>query len=427
MICPQCGYVNREDAKFCRECGNRLEIICPHCKNVNQPGNRFCDQCGLSLDVASPSTPLNVSFEGKLEKIQRYLPDGLTQKILSQKGEIEGERKQVTVMFCDIEGFTPLSERLGSERIYSIMNDVFDILIHGVHSYGGTVNKMTGDGIMALFGAPIAVEDAPQRAIRAALNIHQGMAKFNDRIKGESKLQPLKMRIGIHTGSVVVGTMGNDLRVEFTAVGDTVNLASRMEGLAEPGTTYVTEDTFKPTKERFRFEELGKRQVSGREAPVKVYQVIAPEARRMRFDVGALRRLTPFVGRQRELELLLSGLELAKTGKGQAYSIIGEAGVGKSRLLHEFREAIVREGVAFFEGQCLSYGRNLAYHPLIDILKLYFDIRDDDKNNQIRDKVKKSLKEISLNKNLLTGQKRIWQHINIQESLNLYDRCQKVR
>ena len=155
-------------------------------------------------------------------------------------------------MFCDMEGFTPLSEMLGIEEAYSIMDQVYEILIHKVHDYEGTVNEMTGDGIMALFGAPVALEDAPQRAIRSSLAIHREMAKFSDKLKQEKKdIPPVKMRIGIHTGPVVVGTLGNDLRVEFKAVGDTVNLASRMEGLAEPGTTYITEDTFKLTEGYF--------------------------------------------------------------------------------------------------------------------------------------------------------------------------------
>ncbi len=183
----------------------------------------------------------DLSIDEKLTKIQRYLPKGLTEKILSRKDRIEGERKQVTVMFCDMQGFTALSERLGPEEAYAIMGEVYEILIHKVHDYEGTVNEMTGDGIMALFGAPIALEDAPQRAIRSSLSIHREMAKFSDKMKQDSKaFPPLKMRIGIHTGPVVVGTLGNNLQVEFKAVGDTVNLASRMERLAEPGATYVT-------------------------------------------------------------------------------------------------------------------------------------------------------------------------------------------
>ena len=223
-------------------------MICPKCQFKNPEGAKLCNECGHNLIPASKAIPQVPSFDEKLEKIQRYLPEGLTEKILAQRDKIEGERKQVTVMFCDMEGFTALVERLGPEEVYSIMDQVYEILIHKVHDYEGTVNEMTGDGIMALFGAPIALEDAPQRALWSALSIHREIAKFNDQKKG---IMPITMRIGIHTGPVVVGTLGNDLRVEFKAVGDTVNLASRMEGLAESGTTYVTKQTFQLTEGLF--------------------------------------------------------------------------------------------------------------------------------------------------------------------------------
>ena len=188
---------------------------------------------------------------------------------------------------------------------------------------------------MALFGAPIALEDAPQRAIRSSLVIHREMAKFSETLRKEKGIPPILVRIGINTGPVVVGALGNDLRVQFTAVGDTINMAARMEQLAEPGTTYVTEATFKLAEGFFRFEALGERKLDGKKWPakVKVYQVIAPSTRRTRFDVSSERGLTRFVGRQRELELLLEGFERAKAGHGQAFSVMAEAGVGKSRLL----------------------------------------------------------------------------------------------
>ena len=407
MICPRCKNENPQEVKFCVQCGNRLEKICPQCGFKNSPTFKFCGDCGHNLTIPS-SSPKDLSFDEKIAKLQKYLPSGITEKILSQRDRIEGERRQVTVMFCAMKGFTPLSEKLGPEAMYAMMDEVYEILIHKVHEYEGTVNEMTGDGIMALFGAPIALEDAPQRAIRSALAIHREMTRFSDRMKqkysppplmgegeggGERKGEwaPIRMRIGIHTGPVVVGTLGNDLRVEFKAVGDTVNLASRMEGLAEPGTTYVSEDTFKLTEGFFRFEALGEKAIKGKEAQVKVYQVIAPSSRRTRFDVSAERGLTPFVGRERELELLLDGFERVKEGRGQAFSIMGEAGVGKSRLLYEFRKAITNEDVTFLEGKCLSYGRGTAYHPLIDILKSNFSVREDDGDFEIREKVKKGL------------------------------------
>ena len=214
MKCPECHFDNRKGAKFCIECGTKLEINCQNCGYLNPPGSKFCEECGSKLGLAAEQTPKDLSFDEKITMIQKYLPKGLTEKILSEKNRIEGERKQVTVMFCDLEGFTPLSEKLGIEGAFSIMDQVYEILIHKVHDYGGTVNEMTGDGIMALFGAPVAMEDAPQRAVRSAMAIHREMSKFSDKLNTEREdISSLKMRVGIHTGSVVVGTLGNDLRV----------------------------------------------------------------------------------------------------------------------------------------------------------------------------------------------------------------------
>ena len=397
MKCPKCQTENPELNKFCRQCGAKLSLPCPQCGAEVLPGDKFCGKCGHNLVTPSKPTPKDLSFEEKIDKIQRYLPKGLTEKILSQRDKIEGEHKQVTVMFCDMEGFTALSERLGPEEAYVIMDQVYEILIHKVHDYEGTVNEMTGDGIVALFGAPIALEDAPQRSIRSGLAIHREMTRFSDRIKQEREgIPPIKMRIGIHTGPVVVGTLGNDLRVEFKAVGDTVNLASRMEGLAEPGTTYVTEETFDLTEGFFRFEALGEKAIKGKEEPVRVYRVIAPSTRRTRFDVSAERGLTPFIGRERELELLLDGFERAKAGRGQAFSIMAEAGVGKSRLLYEFRKAVTNEDVTFLEGKCLSYSRGVTYHPIADLFKSNFDISEHDGDVRIKEKVRKGLKQLGV-------------------------------
>ncbi|MEJ2718240.1 MAG: adenylate/guanylate cyclase domain-containing protein, partial [Deltaproteobacteria bacterium] len=230
MECAGCHFENREGAKFCKKCGTKLEFLCPSCGHSCELDSAFCDECGHDLRGPKETLPQDLSFDEKLAKIQKYLPCGLTEKVLSQRDKIEGERRHVTVMFCDMVGFTPFVEKLGPEDAYALMDRVQEILIHKVHEYEGTVNQLTGDGLMALFGAPIALEDAPQRAIRSSLSIHREMTKFSEKIREESGFPAVKMRIGINTGPVVVGTVGNDLRVEFTAVGDTVNTASRMEG-----------------------------------------------------------------------------------------------------------------------------------------------------------------------------------------------------
>ena len=392
MLCPKCQFDNADGMNFCGKCGNRLELFCPQC-NFGNPGDYgFCGKCGFKLSHPSETVIRELSFDEKLAKIQKYLPKGLTDKILSQRDKIEGERKQVTVMFCDMEGFTQLSEKLGPEDAYVIMDKVYELLIHKVHEYDGTVNEMTGDGIMALFGAPIALEDAPQRAIRAAYAIHREMNRLNEGLEIEKSLPHVKMRIGIHTGPVVVGTLGNNLRVEFKAVGDTVNLASRMEGIAESGTTYVTEDTFKLTEGLFRFEALGELIIKGKKNTIRAYRVLAPSNVRTRFDVNAERGLTTFVGRQRELEILFDCLDRVRNGSGQAVSIVAEAGLGKSRLLYEFRKAVTNDNLTFLEGKCLSYSSNVAYHLYTDILKATFNIREGDNDSEIIERVKKGLK-----------------------------------
>jgi class 3 adenylate cyclase/tetratricopeptide (TPR) repeat protein len=383
MKCTQCQFENPDNAKFCIECGAPMEFHCPQCGAITPVTGKFCMECGHNLSGSAEKPTADISFDEKIRKIQKYLPEGITEKILSQRNRIEGES-------------TALSERLGPEEAYTVMDDVYELLIHKVHDYEGTVNEMTGDGIMALFGAPIALEDAPQRAIRSSLAVHREMVKFSDRLKLEKNISaPLKMRIGIHTGPVVVGTIGNDLRVEFKAVGDTVNLASRIENLAEPGTTYVTEATYKLTEGLFLFEALGKYAIKGKQDAVKTYQVIGPSTRRTRFDVSANRGLTSFVGRERELELLLDTFERAKSGRGQAVSIVAEAGLGKSRLLYEFRKAVSSEDAVFLEGRCLSYSRGVAFYPIIDILKANFDIRESDRDPEIKEKIKNGIRIVN--------------------------------
>ncbi len=393
MKCPKCEHENRKTRRFCAECGEKLVMLCPQCACENLPDEKFCGDCGHDLRTPSSETfPKELSYDEKLAKIQKYLPSGLTQKVLSQRDRIEGERRQVTIMFVDMKGFTPLTEKLGPEETFSLMDRVFEILIHKVHQYEGTVNELRGDGILAFFGAPIALEDAPQRAIRSALSIHRAVTRFNDKIKQDKKIPPVLLRIGINTGPVVIGTVGNDLRVQFTAVGDTINMAARMEQMAEPGTTYVTEDTFKLAKGFFRFEALGEKEVKGKEKPMRVFRVIAPSSRRTRFEVSAEHGLTPLVARERELDLMLDGFDRVKRGSGKVFSIVGEAGVGKSRLLYEFRKAVSNEYVTFLEGKCLSYGRGAAYHPIIDILKSNFDLGEEDGDQEVRQKVTNGLK-----------------------------------
>ncbi|MFC1581042.1 adenylate/guanylate cyclase domain-containing protein [Thermodesulfobacteriota bacterium] len=367
MECPNCQFENPEDAKFCNECGHSL--------------------------AKSTRTPLqDLSFDEKIRKLQRYLPEGLTEKILAQKDRIEGESKHVTVMFCDMVGFTPFVERLGPEDAYLIMDEVYNILIHKVHDFEGTVNEMTGDGVMALFGAPIALEDAPQRALWSALSIQREISVFN---KKKKEIGPIRMRIGIHTGPVVVGTLGNDLRVEFKAVGNTVNLASRMEELAGPETIFVSEETYRLNQALFHFEALGKRAVKGVEHPVPVYRVVSAKEDIYRPRLGSERMIySRMVGRNRELDRLELQVMKAINGEGSVVNIIGEAGIGKSRLVAELKKRELMNRVNVLEGRAISIGRNLSFHPVIDLFKQWAQIGKDDSEAMAFRKLKASVRSL---------------------------------
>nr|MDJ0804736.1 adenylate/guanylate cyclase domain-containing protein [Desulfobacterales bacterium] len=319
-------------------------------------------------------------------------PQGITQKIISQHEKLEGERRQVTVLFCDMKGFTPLVDGLDSESAYQIMDKVYEILIHSVHEFEGTVNEMTGDGIMALFGAPVAQEDAPQRAVRAAISIHRDIARFNHQ---DLSIAPLKMRIGIHTGPVIVGTLGNEQRVQFKAVGDTVNLASRLEQMAEPGTTLVTEETFKQTRHIFRFKAIGKKAIKGKKDPVLVYNVLSAKKDIFHSRMGAERLIySKMVGRHQQLDHLELQLMKVVKGQGSIISIIGEAGIGKSRLAAEMKESAVIKRIFWLEGRAVSIGRHLSFHPIIDLLKQWAQINHDDSDAVAYGKLKIALKRI---------------------------------
>jgi class 3 adenylate cyclase len=356
-----------------------VEMKCQTCGFESPAEMHFCGKCGYELTASSDLSSKAYPLEEKLARIQRYLPENLTKKILAQKDRIEGERRQVTIMFCDMKGFTPLTHELGPEETFVLMERVLDITILKVHQYEGTVNEIRGDGILALFGAPIALEDAPQRAIRSALAIHQEMISFNKNLRDKNKVPPILFRIGINTGPVVVGTVGNNLRVQFTAVGDTINMASRMEALAEPGTTYVAEETFRLTKGLFQFQALGKKVVKGKEGSVSVYKVLSGKEDINRPRLGSERMIySEMVGRDKELDKLQLQVMKAINGQGSVINIIGEAGIGKSRLVAELKKRGVVQRVSLLEGRAISIGRNLSYHPIIDLLKEWARIRADD-------------------------------------------------
>jgi class 3 adenylate cyclase/tetratricopeptide (TPR) repeat protein len=379
MDCPQCRHNNRPEAKFCEACGTPLARRCPHCQHEVRPGARFCDQCGYALTASAPrerDVPLKEAVIDRFHaQLPSYTPRHLSDKILASKSAMEGERKQVTVLFADVAGFTTISEQLDPEEVHTLMDGCFTRLTAAVHRYEGTVNQYTGDGIMALFGAPIAHEDHPQRALLAALAIQEAMAEYSERLQRDRGID-FRLRLGVNTGLVVVGRIGDNLRMDYTAQGDTTNLAARLQVLAKPGTILVSVATYRLTQGYFTFLPLGARQIKGR-APAQVFQVTGQQTGRTRIDIAAEHGLTTFVGRQRELALLEELLEKTKGGYGQIVGVFGEAGMGKSRLLLEFRHRLQQEDITYLEGRCLSYGQSILYLPLVDILKKYFALQDD--------------------------------------------------
>jgi class 3 adenylate cyclase/tetratricopeptide (TPR) repeat protein len=380
MICPECQFENREGAKFCNECGHTFEIKCPECGTNNRPGSKFCDECGYDLKEPKETPPIDYS------KPQSYTPKHLKDKILTTRSSIEGERKLVTVFFADIANYTSMSEKLDPEEVHQIMDGCFKILMDEIHKYEGTINQFTGDGVMALFGAPVAHEDHAQRACYAALSVQKAMEAYGEKISKDTGFD-FKMRIGLNSGHVIVSSIGDDLRMDYTAVGDTTNLASRMESAAKPGSVLLSENSYKIAQRYFEFEPKSKIEVKGKEKPQGAYELIKPSDVETRIEASISKGLTKFVGRKNSLPALIEVWDKARSGSGQVVGFVGEAGVGKSRLLLEFINKLPQGEFTYLEGRCLQYGENIIYMPILDIVKWYFDIQEGDREFIIKKKI----------------------------------------
>ncbi len=357
-------------------------MACPVCGKANLPGSRFCCGCGQSLAAPTATAPPDYS------QPHSYTPKFLADKILTTRSSIEGEQKLVTVLFADVANFTTISEKLDPEEIHGIMDGCFKILMDEIHKYEGTINQFTGDGVMALFGAPLAHEDHAIRACHASLAIQHALTDYGDKLKKTCGID-FKMRIGLNSGPVVVGAIGDDLRMDYTAIGDTINLASRMESNAEPGAILVSGHTQRLARDFFTFSRLGALQVKGKEEPQDAHILLSPTEVKTRIEASAVAGLTRFVGRDKEMEALNEALDRARSGQGQVVGIVGEAGVGKSRIILEMRHMF--PDYAYLEGRCLHYGGSMAYLPLLDILRSYFGIKEGEREYLINKKMKEKL------------------------------------
>jgi predicted ATPase/class 3 adenylate cyclase len=389
MQCPRCQHDNRSNAKFCENCGAPMTRACAHCGAELSPASRFCAECGRPVAAAAPPP----AAAAPLRAPQHYTPKHLAERILSSKSALEGERKQVTVLFVDVVESSLLAERLDPEDLHALMDRALRLMAEEVHRYEGTVNQFLGDGLMALFGAPVALEDHAVRAVQAALGILETMNGLSDEVRRERGVE-VRLRLGLNGGPVVVGRIGDDLRMDYTAVGDTTHLASRMQTLAEPGTILVTEATHKLVEGHVRSEALGPVQVKGRSDPVSVFRIVGRRRRRTRLEISAEAGLTQLVGRARERDLLCDLLARVQSGQGQVVGIVGEAGVGKSRLVHEFRKSVKEEALTWLEGHCVPYGQATPFLPILDVLSMNFQIEEGDNRLQIEEKLRSSVRRL---------------------------------
>ncbi len=379
--CLQCQAQNRDGARFCRECGAILETACSSCGAQVEARSKFCDNCGASLAVSSASAAIPVRFASP----ESYTPKHLAEKVLTSKAALEGERKRVTVLFADLKGSMELLADRDPEEARKILDPVLERMMEAVHRYEGTVNQIMGDGIMALFGAPIAHEEHAVRACYAALRMQESVGRYAEEMDPTLGL-PVHIRVGLNSGEVVVRAIGSDLRMDYTAVGQTTHLAARMEQMAMPGSILITAETLRLAEGYLQVKPIGPLHVKGLNDPVEVYEVTGAGRVRTRFQTAG-RALTPFVGREEELQALHHVMQRAGAGHGQVVGVLGEPGVGKTRLFYEFTQSHRTQAWLLLETSATSYGKATAYLPVIELLKAYFQVEDRDDDRQIREKV----------------------------------------
>ncbi len=385
MKCWNCGSENPAGAKFCSNCGQPQQRPCPNCSTVNPAGAKFCFNCGFNLQPqgatappapsAAPAapTPGQAAGAGRESLVEKFMTKEVAAKLDAARSSraVEGERRIVTILFCDVKGSTAMAEQLDPEEWAEIMNNAFEYLIKPVHDYEGTVARLMGDAILAFFGAPLAHEDDPQRAILAGLEIIENITQYREKIQQQYGMD-FSVRVGLNTGLVVVGNIGSDYKFEYTAMGDAINLAARMQTAADPNSVFITENTYRLVPALFDFEDKGLMEIKGKAEAVHVYRVL--DARKGAIKTRGIAGLSsPMVGRRRESNMLQQIADDVKMGHGSSVAIIGEAGLGKSRLIAEWRKtALLDTGekpIRWVEGRCLSYGSSMAHHLSADVLR----------------------------------------------------------
>jgi len=368
-------------------CAAPVAVGCANCGTELPLTARFCPHCAHPAAANAPSANRP---QPNLQQVAEYTPKHLAEKILTSRAAIEGERKQVTVMFADVKGSMDLAGQLDAEAWHDLLDRFFAILAEGVHRFEGTVNQYTGDGIMALFGAPIAHEDHAQRACYAALHVRDQLRAYADQLRIEQGVN-FGVRIGLNSGDVVVGKIGDDLRMDYTAQGHTVGLAQRIEQLCESGRIYISAHTEHLVAGYFKLRNLGASQLKGADEPVGIFEVEEAGASFTRLDIARARGLTRFVGRTDEIRTLQSALQRAREGHGQVVGMVGEPGVGKSRLCYEFVERCRSEGITVNEAHCPAHGRNIPFMPILELYRSYFGIATQDSPAQARQKIADTL------------------------------------
>jgi class 3 adenylate cyclase len=377
MKCPRCQHENPQGARFCEECATPLARICSNCGTALSATAKFCHACAHPV-ASTGGTPSRSP--------DSYIPKHLAEKILTSKAALEGERKQVTVLFADLKGSMELLADRDPEEARKILDPILERMMEAVHRYEGTVNQVMGDGIMALFGAPLAHEDHAVRACYAALRMQASVKQYAEEIHRTEGV-PIQIRVGLNSGEVVVRSIGSDLHMDYTAVGQTTHVAARLEQMTMPGAVLISPQTLALAEGHVLVKPLGPRPIRGLERPLVVYELVGAATVRSRFQAAAARGLTHFVGRESELDQLRQALERARAGHGQLVSVVGEPGVGKSRLYWEFTHSHRAQGWLILESGSVSYGKATNYLPILELLRAYFSIEHADNPRKIREKV----------------------------------------